>query len=79
MCVCTRMVPSDAYAMLCVLNTDLFLPGWAFFFGWAEYIGKVGVFSFCRYHPEFYGEEAKTEEMQEINKNIVQMRASKVI
>jgi archaemetzincin len=51
-------LPADAFAMLGITMTDLYPdPSWNFVFGMASFRERVGVFSFCRYDPDFYGEK----------------------
>lgn len=50
--------PADAYLVLGVTMTDLYpRDSWNFVFGQANMDARVGVFSFARYDPLFYGEE----------------------
>lgn len=50
--------PPDAFCVLAVTMEDLYPdPSWNFVFGQASYQERVGVFSFARYDPEFYGEK----------------------
>jgi archaemetzincin len=50
-------LPADAFALLGVTMTDLYPdPSWNFVFGQASPQGRVGVYSFARYDPRFYGE-----------------------
>ncbi|BCU76212.1 archaemetzincin [Luteolibacter sp. LG18] len=68
-------LPADAYALLAVTMTDLYPDdAWNFVFGQASLSGRVGVFSFARYHPSWDGEPvgAKTE-------TLVLGRAAKVL
>jgi len=52
----TRL-PPDAYCLLGVTMQDLYPdPSWNFVFGQASLVDRVGVFSFARYDPAFYGE-----------------------
>jgi len=50
-------VPADAYCMIAVTMDDLY-PGddWNFVFGEARFHDRVGVYSFARYDPAFYGD-----------------------
>jgi archaemetzincin len=49
--------PADCYAVIAVTLQDLYPgEGWNFVFGQATLQGGVGVFSFARYDPAFYGE-----------------------
>jgi len=55
-------LPQDAFALVGITMTDLYPePGWNFVFGQASPSGRVGVYSFARYDPRFYG-EARTPE-----------------
>ena len=52
-----RRLPSDAYALLGITMEDLYPdPSWNFVFGQASLRHRVGVFSFARYDPRFFGE-----------------------
>jgi archaemetzincin len=49
--------PADAFCVLAVTMEDLYPdPRWNFVFGQASQHNRVGVFSFARYNPAFYGE-----------------------
>lgn len=49
-------VPNDAYCLLAVTMTDLYpAEDWNFVFGQASLRDRVGVYSFARYDPHFYG------------------------
>jgi archaemetzincin len=49
-------LPKDAFALLGVTMTDLYPePSWNFVFGQASLRERVGVYSFARYDPRFYG------------------------
>ena len=51
-------LPADAYCMLGITMTDLYPePSWNFVFGQASPRKGVGVYSFARYDPAFYGRE----------------------
>lgn len=53
----TLHVPLDAYAVMAVTMADLYPdPDWNFVYGQATFSDRVGVQSFARYDPEFYGE-----------------------
>lgn len=53
----TRL-PDDAFCMLGITMRDLYPhPSWNFVFGQATIYERVGVFSFIRYDPAFYGEK----------------------
>jgi len=70
-----QKLPGDAYAMIAVTMTDLYPDeAWNFVFGQATYRNRVGVFSFARYHPEWYGEDAG-----EGTEELVLRRAAKVL
>ena len=57
-----KFVPSDAYAMICILQDDLYpRDSWNYVFGLADLTGRTGVFSFARYNPTFFGEEAPAD------------------
>ncbi len=50
------ILPHDACTLLAITMEDLFPePSWNFVFGQASLSQKVGVFSFARYDPAFYG------------------------
>jgi archaemetzincin len=50
-------VPADAFCILAVTMEDLYPePSWNFVFGQASLRERVGVYSFARYDPVFYGE-----------------------
>lgn len=49
-------MPHDAYSLLAITMEDLYPePSWNFVFGQAALSQRVGVFSFVRYDPAFYG------------------------
>ena len=51
-------VPSDAFCVLAITIEDLYPnPSWNFVFGQASLSERVGVYSFARYDPAFYGEK----------------------
>ncbi|HUT22911.1 MAG TPA: archaemetzincin, partial [Sumerlaeia bacterium] len=53
-----RKLPGDAYCILAITMEDLYPePSWNFVFGQASPRDRVGVYSFARYDPEFYGQE----------------------
>lgn len=57
-----RKLPPDAFCLLAVTMEDLYPePSWNFVFGQASLRDHVGVFSFARYDPTFYGEERGKE------------------
>ena len=50
-------IPADAFCILAVTMEDLYPePSWNFVFGQASVRERVGVYSFARYDPAFYGE-----------------------
>ncbi|PCC68413.1 archaemetzincin [Nannocystis exedens] len=52
-----RRVPADAHALIAVTTADLYPDsGWNFVFGYASFDERVGVYSFARFDPAFYGE-----------------------
>ena len=51
-------LPADAFCLLAITMEDLYPhPSWNFVFGQASPRERVGVFSFARYDPAFYGEK----------------------
>lgn len=56
----TKRRPPDAFCALAITMEDLYPdPSWNFVFGQASHQDRVGVFSFARYDPVFYGEKRK--------------------
>jgi archaemetzincin len=52
-----KKLPADAFCVLGITMEDLYPdPSWNFVFGQASLSERVGVFSFARYDPAFYGE-----------------------
>jgi archaemetzincin len=50
-------LPSDAFCVVAITMEDLYPePSWNFVFGQASLRERVGVYSFARYDPAFYGE-----------------------
>lgn len=50
-------LPADAFCLLGITMEDLYPePSWNFVFGQALLHGRVGIYSFARYDPAFYGE-----------------------
>jgi len=69
------MLPTDAFCLLAVTMEDLYPdPRWNFVFGQATLRHRVGVFSFARYDPAFYG-EARTGDYH----TVLLKRACKVL
>lgn len=53
-----KNLPADAFCVLAITMEDLYPdPSWNFVFGQAMLRGRVGVYSFARYDPVFYGEK----------------------
>lgn len=51
-----KKIPADAFCVLAVTMEDLYPePSWNFVFGQASLRERVGVYSFARYDPAFYG------------------------
>jgi len=68
-------LPSDAFCLLAVTMEDLYPhPSWNFVFGQASLRERVGVFSFARYDPSFYGERWK-----ENDREVLLRRSCKVL
>ncbi|CAI2374251.1 unnamed protein product [Moneuplotes crassus] len=73
-----RKIPKDAYAMICVLNKDIYSrEDWNFVFGYASLRARIGVFSFARYDPSFFNDDhgMTSEEVEDT----VQFRGIKVM
>ncbi len=59
------LVPGDAFCLLAITMEDLYPdPAWNFVFGQASLRDRVGVFSFARYDPAFYGERRGREDRE---------------
>ena len=59
-------LPGDAFCLLAITMEDLYPdPSWNFVFGQASLRERVGVYSFARYDPAFYG-EARGKDYEEI-------------
>ena len=72
-----RRLPGSAYSVLGLTMTDLYAgENWNFVFGQARIKGRVGVFSFARYHPSWHGEH--DSDAKEVAK-LVLRRAAKVL
>lgn len=70
-----RRLPSDAFALVGVTMRDLYPdPAWNFVFGQASPLDRVGVYSFIRYDPRFYGQALSAESRQ-----LMLRRSSKVL
>jgi archaemetzincin len=71
-----KQVPDSAFCILGVTMMDLYPdPGWNFVFGYASYTQRVGVFSFARYDPAFYGEKCTTMD----DKKLILLRSCKTL
>lgn len=58
-----QRLPKDAYCLLGITLCDLYPdPAWNFVFGQATLSERVGVYSFARYDPHFWGEESPDRE-----------------
>ncbi|EFC48860.1 predicted protein [Naegleria gruberi] len=72
-----KVIPKDAYCIIAVTMVDLYpRDEWNFVFGFASLEERVGVFSFARYHPDFYGED-HSQSPSDIERNILR-RSCKV-
>src|SRR5262245_9408549 len=50
-------LPADAFCLVAITMEDLYpVPSWNFVFGQASLTDRVGVYSFARYDPVFYGQ-----------------------
>ncbi len=68
-------LPANAFCLLGITMEDLYPePSWNFVFGQASLTERVGVYSFARYDPAFYG-EARGKEYQ----SLVLRRSMKVL
>jgi archaemetzincin len=57
-----KRIARDAFCMLAITMEDLYPhPSWNFVFGQASLRHRVGVFSFARYDPAFYGERREKD------------------
>jgi archaemetzincin len=55
-------LPPGAFALIGITMLDLYPdPGWNFVFGQASLRDRVGVYSFARYNPKFYGDASTTD------------------
>jgi archaemetzincin len=61
-----KTLPNDAFCTVAISMTDLYPdPSWNFVFGEASLIDRVGIFSFARFDPSFYG-ESRTPEQEKL-------------
>ncbi len=59
-------LPTDGFCLLAITMEDLYPePSWNFVFGQASLTERVGVYSFARYDPAFYG-QARGKDYQEL-------------
>ena len=57
-----KNLPADAFCVLAITMEDLYPePSWNFVFGQASLRERVGVYSFTRYDPAFYGEKRQKD------------------
>jgi archaemetzincin len=57
-----QYLPDDGFCLLAVTMEDLYPePSWNFVFGQASLRERVGVYSFARYDPAFYGKERTSD------------------
>ncbi len=57
-----KRVPADAFCLLGITMEDLYPePSWNYVFGQASLRERVGVYSFARYDPAFYGEPRRDD------------------
>lgn len=55
-----KKLPKDAFCVMAITMEDLYPePSWNFVFGQASLRERVGLYSFARYDPAFYGEKRK--------------------
>lgn len=67
-------LPHDAYCLIAVTLEDLYpADEYSYVFGYARLRARVGVFSFARYHPDFFGESFA------VDRKVVVQRALKVM
>ncbi len=68
-------LPADAYCLLGVTMVDLYpAPSWNYVFGQASLQNRVGVYSFARYDPAFWGEARPAD-----NADLILRRACSVM
>ncbi len=66
----------DAYALIAVSDFDIYSGTWNFLYGLAKLKQRVGVFSFARYDPHFWGDHDCTPAQR---KELMEYRAAKVM
>lgn len=70
-----RRLPSDCFALLGITMVDLYPePAWNFVFGQADVRYRVGVYSFARYNPRFYGQVSSID-----SRTVMLRRSCKVL
>lgn len=68
-------LPAGAFCLMAITMEDLYPhPTWNFVFGQASFRERVGVYSFARYDPAFYGEERRKD-----YKKLILWRSCKVL
>jgi archaemetzincin len=68
-------LPSDANCLLGVTMDDLYpSPAWNYVFGQASLTSRVGIYSFARYDPTFFGKDRSTDYRQ-----LILQRSCKVL
>ena len=70
-----KELPGDAFALVGITLTDLYpLPSWNYVFGQAMPAARVGVYSFARYDPVFFGEPRGKDSLK-----LIRHRSAKVL
>lgn len=73
-------VPRDAYCLIAVTLEDLYpSDDFNYVFGLARLKSRVGVFSFARYHPAFFGEVPADDPGFTVDRRLMVRRALKVM
>ncbi|MFT3784117.1 MAG: archaemetzincin [Nibricoccus sp.] len=68
-------LPSDAYCLIGVTMADLYpAKSWNYVFGQASLTGRVGIYSFARYDPAFFGQPRSSD-----YKEMILRRSCKVL
>ena len=71
-----KKLPDDAFCLLAITLEDLYPePSWNFVFGQASLRGRVGVYSFVRYDPAFYGKKGEKDAEKLILRRSLQVLA----
>ena len=72
-------IPHDGFCLLAITMNDLYPhPSWNFVFGQASIYDRVGVFSFTRYDPAFYGEKRDQDYKRSILKRSCKVLAHEI-